>query len=69
VGPEDPIAVVIAKDGDAFASPDGAKYTIRRFFHRWNRKRIWEMIPRRLLKEGFHVFESTGHQHVGNGLA
>jgi hypothetical protein len=68
VGSKDPIAVVIAKDGDPFASPDGAKYTIRRFFHRRNRKRIREIVPGWHLQECVDVLNAAAGKHFKQRL-
>ncbi|HMH12589.1 MAG TPA: hypothetical protein VK578_05730 [Edaphobacter sp.] len=60
---KDPIAIVIAKDGNAFAFPDTAEYTCRGFLHRRNRKRIQKIVPRWNLQEGVDVLYATLGKH------
>jgi hypothetical protein len=63
VGSEDPIAVVIAKDGDAVAIPDGAEYTSRCLLHYRNRKWMWKIVPGWHLQEGVDVLYAARGKH------
>jgi hypothetical protein len=60
---EDSIAVIVAVDRNAFASPDGAKYTSRGFFHRRDREWIWKIIPGWHLQEGVDVLNAAAGKH------